>query len=323
MVESSVPSLPALMQPAGSRDPELARAITSHQQELQGLHASLLQQLAALQGSRSRGGEPAFGDDAIAAEPSLQLQDLQLANQQLQATLERYEAKRRQGMLLGRVNEEVQKRILGSEDFLQHFVPGAQCQALVMSIDIRRSTEMMLKSRSGQAFARFTSGLCQKLTDVVKTNGGVFNQFTGDGILAYFPDFLGGSESATQAVRAALQCHQVWQEHYRANRDTFRTVLLDVGLGIGLDYGTVTTVQVAELLTVTGEPVVYACRLSGAPAGQIYVNQPAYEQISAHMPEFCQLQETQLHVKHEGPTLAYAITAAAPSPAASSAAPEV
>lgn len=323
MSASTLPSLPLSLNPASAQDPELARALAAYEQEVQGLHATLLQQARALQGAQSRGGEQGFADDSIAAEPSLQLQDLQQANQQLQATLERYEAKRRQGMLLGRVNEEVQKRILGSEEFLRHFVPGAQCQALVMSIDIRRSTEMMLKSRSGQAFASFTSGLCQKLTDVVKSNGGVFNQFTGDGILAYFPDFLGGSDSATQAVRAALQCHQVWQEHYRANRDTFRTVLLDVGLGIGLDYGTVTTVQVAELLTVTGEPVVYACRLSGAPAGQIYVNQPAYEQISAHMPEFCQLQETQLHVKHEGPTLAYAITATAPSPAASSASPEV
>jgi AcrR family transcriptional regulator len=225
------------------------------------------------------------------------------------------------GVGQSRVNEAVQKRILSSSDFLNQFVPGSHCEAFVMAIDIRRSTELRLKARDPQAFAAFLSSLCQKLAEVVKAHDGVFNQFTGDGILAYFPHFLGGVQSGAHAVNAALECHQVWLEHYRQHRHVFRTVLLDVGLGIGIDHGEVTTVEVAELITVTGEPMVYACRLSGAPAGATYLNQPAYEQIQAHRTGQFQIHETNLHVKHEGSTLAYAITAAPAAPDANSAAP--
>lgn len=81
MKASSSPSLPLSLNPASAQDPELARALAAYEQELQD--------------AQSRGDEHGFADEAIPAEP----------------TLEHYEAKRRQGML-GRVNEEVQKRIL-------------------------------------------------------------------------------------------------------------------------------------------------------------------------------------------------------------------
>jgi class 3 adenylate cyclase len=321
MATPTLVPLPASLAGRTSHDPELARALAGFEQELQALHGSLLLQAQALQGAQARGGDRSFAQEESGAEATLPLRDLRQAHQQLQATLAQYEAKRRQGILLGRVNEAVQKRILSSSDFLNQFVPGSHCEAFVMAIDIRRSTELRLKARDPQAFASFISSLCQQLAEVVKAHDGVFNQFTGDGILAYFPHFLGGLNSGAEVVNAALECHQVWLEHYRQHRHVFRTVLLDVGLGIGIDHGDLTTVEVAELITVTGEPMVYACRLSGAPAGATYLNQPAYEQIQAHQAGLFQIEETALHVKHEGSTLAYAITAVPAVPAASSAAP--
>src|SRR5262249_51499148 len=70
------------------------------------------------------------------------------------------------------------------EGFEENRVP-----AFVMSIDIRRSTDLMLKARDPRLFAEFVTGLCAKLKSLIVNNYGVFDKFTGDGVLAFFPDF--------------------------------------------------------------------------------------------------------------------------------------
>jgi len=58
-------------------------------------------------------------------------------------------------------------------------------------------------------------------------------------------------------------------------------------------------------LTIVGVPVVYACRLGGAPAGETLVNQPAYEIISERHGGSVFLTETAIDIKHEGTLVAY------------------
>ena len=89
-------------------------------------------------------------------------------------------------------------------------------------------------------------------------------------------------------------------------RNCFRSVLLDVGLGIGIDYGESHLVKMQDGLTVIGTPVVYACRMSAAKAGQTLLNQPAYEVMSHKFAEYVNFQESEIDMKHEGRTLAYA-----------------
>jgi hypothetical protein len=60
-------------------------------------------------------------------------------------------------------------------------------------------------------------------------------------------------------------------------------------------------------LTVVGVPVVYACRLSGAPAGVTLLNQPAYEKITDPMRENLSIDEDLLDIKHEGKILTYRV----------------
>jgi class 3 adenylate cyclase len=52
------------------------------------------------------------------------------------------------------------------------------------------------------------------------------------------------------------------------------------GLGIGIDFGEVSVVDVNGELTVVGSPVVYACRLAAAPAGVTLLNEQAYQELS-------------------------------------------
>ena len=72
--------------------------------------------------------------------------------------------------------------------FRKSFLEGAS-HAFVVAVDIRRSTDLMLKARTPRHFAEFTTALCVELTQVLLESGGVFDKFTGDGILAFFSNF--------------------------------------------------------------------------------------------------------------------------------------
>lgn len=209
--------------------------------------------------------------------------------------------------LISRVNEEARKKLFDSEEFKNLFEMGNTCQVVVMAIDIRRSTEMMLKAKNERLYAEFITSLCQELCEIILINYGVFDKFTGDGILAFFPDFYSGAEAIYYALKAAEDCHELFNIHYKNNRHCFTTVLNEVGLGIGIDYGKAYLANVNNDLTIVGSPVVYACRMSGAKYGETLLNQPAFELLNEKYPNFCEFTETELELKHEGRTLAYKV----------------
>lgn len=108
-------------------------------------------------------------------------------------------------------------------------------------------------------------------------------------------------------LKAAHDCHAVFAEHYRRNKHCFTSILKDIGLGIGIDYGEVQVVQIGGDFTVVGTPVVYACRMGGADAGHTYINQPAFEELFGSYSAVCDFDESEITIKHEGNTLAYSV----------------
>lgn len=231
--------------------------------------------------------------------------DKQVAD--LKSTLADLMEKQRLSVVLDRVSESAQKALFAHPALQEPFMTGGEHRAFVMSVDIRRSTELMLKARRPDQFADFLTTLCRSLESIVKAHHGVFDKFTGDGILAFFPEFFSGPDAAFWCLSAADKAHAAFKAAYHEHRTSFNSVLTDVGLGIGVDYGPVHVVQVAGGVTVVGPPVVYACRLSGAPAGKTYLNQPAYEKVLDRISGHCFIAETSLDIKHEGPTLAYEV----------------
>ena len=223
----------------------------------------------------------------------------------LQSTVQSLEEKEQLNFLLERVNASAQKALLGSEDFRAQFLQSREVESFVMSVDIRRSTELMLKARAAEQFAAFITTLCRDLMQIVTECFGVVDKFTGDGILAFFPQFFSGADAGYLAITAASRCHEAFAHNYRAFRSSFNSILNEVGLGIGIDFGALHLVRMAGGLTVVGQPVVYACRLGGCPAGKTLLNQPAYEKISERFSANVFLQETELEIKHEGKMLAY------------------
>ncbi|MDP2919711.1 MAG: hypothetical protein Q8O43_05810 [Dehalococcoidia bacterium] len=224
---------------------------------------------------------------------------------ELQNNIDELTKKQRLHHLLYRVNESARRKLLESEEFRRLFEASESCFAVVMSVDIRRSTELMLKARQPQLYAEFISTLCSGLSSIVLENYGVFDKFTGDGILAFFPEFYTGQDGVYWAIKAADECHHFFHQLYQARRNCFISVLTDVGLGIGIDYGKSSLIVLQDGLTVIGPSVVYACRFGGCDAGMTLLNQPAYEFASEHFSEYLTFQELEIDVKYEGPTLAY------------------
>lgn len=179
-------------------------------------------------------------------------------------------------------------------------------KAFVISIDIRRSTELMLKAREPELFVSFVTELCNGLRNIILDQFGIFDKFTGDGVLAFFPEFYTGEDAGYRAITAASKSHIFFEEIYKESRKCFKAVLKDIGLGIGIDYGTIHMVKPNNLITAVGEPVVYACRMGGADPGLTLLNQPAYEKIADEVSEYCKTEDTEIKIK-EGRILAYSV----------------
>lgn len=209
--------------------------------------------------------------------------------------------------IVHKVEEKARDLLFENESFVKLFNCEEPRSAFVVSVDLRKSTTLMLKAREPQRFAMFIKDLCDKLYSAILESHGVFDKFTGDGILAFFPEFYSGKDAGYFAIKAAALCHKIFTEEYRKHRNCFSSVLTEVGLGIGIDYGFVNLVSLWGGLTVVGAPVVYACRMGGAPAGRTLLNQPAFEVALDRYSAFCSFREAEIEVKGEGKTMAYEV----------------
>jgi class 3 adenylate cyclase len=186
-------------------------------------------------------------------------------------------------------------------DILLNFSKNISIEMTVLSIDIRKSTELMLKAITPDNYAEFISGLTEGLKTIVVNNYGVFDKFTGDGILAYFPKFYSGEDGILNCCIASQECHNFFSDFYKKYYKNF-SVLLDTGLGIGIDHGMVKIVMINQEQTIVGSSVVYACRLSGAPAGKTYLNRLAFNNIVKYG---INTKKIRMDIKDEGKIFVY------------------
>jgi class 3 adenylate cyclase len=200
---------------------------------------------------------------------------------------------------------DLQKEFLGDESIGDSAAPMPKKEAFVVSIDIRKSTELMLKADPPEKFALFIRDLCTEIIEIITSHDGVLDKFTGDGVLSYFPRFFSGNDAGFRAVAAAALCHSSFQHNYGRSCGFFVAAPLDVGLGIGIDYGQVSLASVGGAITVVGAPVVYACRMSAADAGTTRLNYRAYERLRGHFEGCLSFERTAQTVKNESSILAF------------------
>lgn len=284
-----------------SREQDLKRAIADREskiveqaQELERKQSALQQALQQKSASEAAGEEFKQQARAFAEE-----------TESLRQELAGIQKEREIAYLIGRVCSRAGDQLLADSNIKRQFQNTEACDAFVLSIDIRRSTELMLRRRTPKGFANFLNDLCLCLSQAVKNHFGVIDKFTGDGLLAYFPVFFTGTDAGFHALSAAEESHRIFQDVYARHREAFVVVLKDVGLGAGIDFGTVHLVKVTNELTAIGTPVVYACRLAGAPAGFTYLNQPALGELQSKKGLPLSVTEAELELKNDGTITCY------------------
>jgi|SRR5574344_418503 class 3 adenylate cyclase len=208
---------------------------------------------------------------------------------------------------MARVQDRAAQKMLDDPDFAKDFIEKDEFNAVVLSLDIRRSTELMLKAKTPQQYAEFVNTLTNELTESVKERFGIYDKFTGDGLLAFFPDFYSGPDALLHALLCADDCQRIFEAIFPSYRHIFDiSDDMVTGIGIGIDTGSVYKAGIEMEYTVVGKPVVYACRLSGAPAGHTYLT-PAAEMIrrNSNGAQAFFAKKTEIDIKHEGLQPAY------------------
>jgi len=252
-------------------------------------------------------------EEVIAKKQALEKKEIETGEleesiKRLEKSNEKLSQQQRLHHLLYKVHPAAWEKLKSDEAFRKLFERDTPCHMFIMSIDIRKSTELMLNAKDPKSYQGFIITLCAQLKQIILENYGVFDKFTGDGILAFFPQFYSGEDAAYFAIKAAVECHASFFNHYKKNRSCFTVILKDVGLGIGIDFGETQLVNVQDWLTVIGTPVVYACRLSGAEAGHTLLNQQAYDEASQRFGEFINVREYEQPFKHQGSVIAYTVS---------------
>jgi len=92
--------------------------------------------------------------------------------------------------MLDKVSPRAHDALFSDQTLRDHFLnPKSECAAFIVAIDIRRSAELMIKARTAELFGKFMARLCDELRMVICGQFGVVDKFTGDGLLASFPEF--------------------------------------------------------------------------------------------------------------------------------------
>lgn len=227
-------------------------------------------------------------------------EDLEAAKQKISELQRQMQVKD----LVDRVRKEAKEKILHDEEFSKELLKEELRESFVLSIDIRRSTELMLNAIEPQYFAELMIKLESALSDIIKLNNGIFEKFTGDGILAFFPKFFTGNDAGYYCLRAAIQSHKAFNVIYEKYRSQFKITLLETGLGIGIDFGQIWISTVTTSMNIIGDPVVYACRMSGAPAGKTYINNRAFHELERIYRGHIKTKEAVINITNVGNCMA-------------------
>jgi class 3 adenylate cyclase len=215
------------------------------------------------------------------------------------------EQKLRLNSFIHRVKPSAASALIKDHEYIERLLAFDTIETFIISIDIRRSTDLMLKAKEPKLFAAFMVELTNALKDIITQHYGVYDKFTGDGVLAYFPEMFSGEDAGFYALKCAEDAHVAFEKIYKKHRNSFISIIHDTGLGIGIDYGQIYIDQLDSEDIVVGTPVVYATRLSGVKAGNTLLNQQAYDVVTKRYKKYLKSEEYVIEFKNEGQNLAY------------------
>jgi class 3 adenylate cyclase len=227
--------------------------------------------------------------------------------EKLRKEFENYKEQVKRQHIYTRLDPEGQTKYFEDMSFRKLFDSRGDVQAAILSMDIRKSTDLMLHAREPKLFSDFVIGLIYELQAILKRNYGIYDKFTGDGVVAVFPEFYSGSDYVYYAINCALECCKMFDEYYKTNRKCFSIISNESYLRIGLDQGPVYINSLSNEFTAVGRTVVYACRLSSVDEERILLNSPMAESVLDRYPTLFSIIEKEVIIKHEGKVAAFEI----------------
>ena len=149
---------------------------------------------------------------------------------------------------------------------------------VTLSLDLRNSTFAMLQARDRSGvYAKWLEGLAELARAITLHNGGIFDKFTGDGIICHFvypmktgdgdlgerQALIAGITCATELIRA-LEVHISSVEPHLK----FRSRTFGPAIGMAVDLAAWSLDRDGKPVVV-GEGIVNACRLNKGERGSI------------------------------------------------------
>lgn len=154
-----------------------------------------------------------------------------------------------------------------------------------LGFDLRKSTFCMENADNPKAFAEWLDQLAQILMKISHMFGGVFDKFTGDGVLVHFlsqaSKIIEGRKAVTSAVLCAVAMQHATSQHLERLRKILRLNSQIVGGAIGIDVASAHwSLDHRHNPITVGRGVVNACRLmDSTDAGGIRLTNIAYQRL--------------------------------------------
>lgn len=148
---------------------------------------------------------------------------------------------------------------------------------ITLSLDLRKSTFAMQQTRDRKEYAGWLEAVAELAREITLQNGGIFDKFTGDGVICHFVYPAEGESKAAgkdQALLAAISCAveliRAMQLHIGdvISQLKFTSGAFGPAVGMAVDMATWSLDRDGKPVVV-GQGIVNACRLNGGDAGQI------------------------------------------------------
>jgi class 3 adenylate cyclase len=163
-----------------------------------------------------------------------------------------------------------------------------ELDATILFADLRGYTSLS-QSQSSGAIASMLDAFYDICGEAIWENDGIINKTMGDAVLAIFNFPIKREDHAARALAAARRIQELWGERREALSHAFGAEPATIGVGIGLDTGSVNFGEFGRThhdLTAIGTVVNVASRAQSAAApDQILITAAVREKAAATLPE--------------------------------------
>lgn len=159
----------------------------------------------------------------------------------------------------------------------------SQSDTIAVIADIRRSQDLMTYS-SPDIYSSKIIEFIGAIKDLVLTNHGIFDKFTGDGFIAYFNKCMCEEVGADYYNLMWMTCVRI-MEYANSFFDEWSKQLRKIpeekiGLSIGVDSGKILFTILDHQVFAVGEPCVWATRMNSAgKSGEVVFNNIPYNHM--------------------------------------------